>query len=342
MKVVMVDDSAGDRTMFRLHLEEMVGRDLAFEEASTGAAGEELCRSARPDCVLLDYRLPDMNGLEFLARVRKHEPEVPSFAVVVLTGLSGEQTAVEAMKAGAQDYLVKDRVTPEGLMSAVRRATEKVGLLRALKDERDRIAASLAEKEILLKEVHHRVKNNLQVIASLLRLQADSFGESALADALHESQHRVESMALVHEQLYETDDLREIDLPKQVDVLTANLFRSYGEPARISWTSSIEPVAFGVDRAIPISLILNELISNAFKHAFPGGRSGSLAIEGKSDGDRFVLSVRDDGAGMPETVRPKSLGLEIVRILTRQLKGSFEIERGQGTAFRISIPQNVQ
>jgi two-component sensor histidine kinase len=249
------------------------------------------------------------------------------------------------MKAGAQDYLVKDRITAEGLFSAIQRAIEKVALIRELKEERDRMAGSLAEKEVLLKEVHHRVKNNLQVIASLLRLQANALDDPALISALRECQHRVESMALVHEQLYETKDLRDVDLARHVDVLATNLFHGYGDPPRISWKAQVEPIRLAVDRAIPVSLILNELISNAFKHAFPGARSGSILIEGGhgKDGSIFI-SVRDDGAGMPEQIaadRPKSLGLEIVKILTRQLKGALEIDRTQGTRFRINFPQHA-
>jgi len=341
----MVDDSPGDRKLFRLYLEDMLGARLQFHEADSAAAGIALCGSAEPDCVLLDYRLPDTTGLEFLARIGRDPSSVPAFAIVMLTGLADEQTAVAAMKAGAQDYLVKDRITPDSLLSAIHRATEKVGMIRTLKEEHDRLAASVADKEVLLKEVHHRVKNNLQVIASLLRLQANSIADPKLTEALRESQNRVESMALVHEQLYETKDVREVDLAKQVDMLTTNLFHCYGDPARISWSARVDPIPLGVDRAIPVSLILNELISNAFKHAFPGMRTGALRIDGGSDGERIFLSVHDDGPGIPEDVdldRPKSLGLEIVKILTRQLKGALHIERCEGTTFRITFPHHVQ
>lgn len=342
----MVDDSDADRRLFRVLIEESLGSTLEFWGERTGAKGLETCRAVAPECILLDYKLPDMTGLDFIALLRAAESanvDSAISAVVMLTGLVDEQTAVNALKAGAQDYLVKDRMTPEGLGSAVQRATEKIALIRQLKEERDRLAASLAEKEVLLKEVHHRVKNNLQVIASLLRLQASAFGDGALAAALRESQNRVESMALIHEQLYETADLRDVDLAKHAAMLLRNLLQSYGiEDGRIAGAVQMAALPLGVDRAIPAGLILNELISNALKHAFADGRRGSIWIEGGRADARVQLAVRDNGIGMPEDIelrRPKSLGLEIVRILTRQLKGEVVVESDAGTTFRISFPE---
>lgn len=264
----MVDDSAADRKLCRLLLEETHGPRLEFFEAAAAGAGLETCRTVLPDCVLLDYRLPDMTGLEFLAHLR----EDSGVAVVMLSGTASDQVAVKAMKAGAQDYLDKDRITAEGLGLAIRNATQKVNLLRALQAERDHLARSLAEKEVLLQEVHHRVKNNLQVIASLLRLQADAFGDQAFAAALHESQQRVESMAMIHEQLYESADLHRVDVAKHAGLVLSNLLHAYGvDPACISGrvVQENESLMLGVDQAIPAGLILNELISNALKHGFP-------------------------------------------------------------------------
>ena len=224
-----------------------------------------------------------MTGLEFLAQLCPEDTvSTPRFAVVMLTGMASEEVAGKALRAGAQDYLVKDRITAEGLSLAVRKATEKVGLIRALQGEKDLLARSLAEKEVLIQEVHHRVKNNLAVIASLLRLQASNLADESLAAVLRESQHRVESMALIHEQLYTNGDLREVDLAQHAALLAGSLFHSYGiEPARISWSVAVDPLPLGVDQAIPAGLILNELVSNALKHVHSqDGRTGSVVIEG--------------------------------------------------------------
>jgi two-component sensor histidine kinase/CheY-like chemotaxis protein len=338
MKVVMVDDSAAERKLCRLLLEEAHGPQLEFFEADTAAGGLEMIVAEKPDCVLLDYRLPDMTGLELLAQLDSSYRGVPS-AVVMLTGVTSEQVAVEAMKAGAQDYLVKDRITSGSLSMAIQKATQKVGLMRALKAERDRLARSLEEKEVLLQEVHHRVKNNLQVVASLLRLQAEE-GQTAV-DALRESQLRVETMAMIHEQLYQSGDLRQVNLAEHAALLTNNLLTAYGAGERIAGRVAMEPLVLGVDQAIPAGLILNELISNGLKHAFPGGRCGEIAVEGGLVDGRAVLTVRDDGSGLPEEFDLKkgtSLGLRIVQILTRQLKGTFEVDRAGMTRFRVCFP----
>jgi two-component sensor histidine kinase/CheY-like chemotaxis protein len=344
MKVVMVDDSAADRRLCRVLLGEVHGGELEFFEASDGAGGLETCRTELPDCVLLDYKLPDMTGLEFLAQLSpEHTVTTPKVAVVMLTGISSGQVAAEAMKAGAQDYLVKDHLSAEGLAMAVRKATEKVALILALKAERDRLALSVAEKEVLIQEVHHRVKNNLAVIASLLRLQVTTSSDDRLAGALRESQHRVESMALIHEQLYANGDLRNVDVGQHASLLAGNLFHAYGiDAARISWSVTMEALLLGVDQAIPVGLILNELISNALKHGFPNGSSGWVHIEGSRAEGRIQLTVSDNGAGVPPGVelgRPKSLGMQIIKILTRQLKGQFEVTCGQPATFRISFPE---
>ena len=206
---------------------------------------------------------------------------------------------------------------------------------------------SLLEKDILLNEVHHRVNNNLQVIASLLRMQAETFPDAQVADALRESQARVDSMALIHAQLYNSVDWSAVNFAEYVALLTGNLFLSYGiEATRVAWRVDVSPFKLSVDKAIPAGLILNELISNALKHAFPKGRRGTLLITGDLRDGRIELCVEDDGTGVMEKKNPgarQSLGLKIVDILIRQLKGTLERPKASmdgtgGAIFRISFP----
>jgi two-component sensor histidine kinase len=338
MKIMIVDESAAERKLCRRLLEEAHTPQLEFVEAATAVAGLETAQAVKLDCILLEYQLPDMNGLEFLARLNRDQGVAP--AVVMLTGVTTEQVVVEALKAGAQDYLIKDRITSGSLDIAIKNATHKVSLMRALQADRDRLAQSLAEKDVLLQELHHRVKNNLQVVASLLRLQAED-GQAA-ADALRESQLRVETMALIHEQLYQSGDLRRVSVVEHAGLLMNNLLSVYGvDRSRISGEVVMEPLALGVDQAIPAGLILNELMSNALKHAFPAGRHGRIVVAGGLSNGRAEMTVWNNGVELPEEFdlqKGTSLGLRIVQILARQLKGTLDIDRNGGTAFRISFP----
>jgi two-component sensor histidine kinase len=226
------------------------------------------------------------------------------------------------------------------------------------------LSKSNGEKSVLLQEVHHRVNNNLQVIASLLRLQAESFGDGHLAEALRTSQMRIESMALIHAQLYDAADLRQVDFAEYSERLAENLLLSYGvDRERIKLSMNMGALKLSVDQAIPAGLILGELITNAIKYAFPDQRRGRIRIEGGriEDGDcgeRIELALHDDGVGIPETAphlgskrgaapAPSrvrgSRGLQIVTILCGQLHATFERTHGSedpgpGAVFRISFP----
>jgi len=195
--------------------------------------------------------------------------------------------------------------------------------------------AALAEKVVLLKEVHHRVKNNLQIISSLLELQSGSIDADASRKFIRESQDRIKSMAIVHEQLYKSEDLAVIDFARYVEELVSSLSRSSMSSAdKISTDIEIRDIELGIDQAIPCGLIINELVSNALKHAFPANRAGTVLIRGCLDADDHVcLSISDDGVGLPQgfdIATSESLGLQIVTLLTKQLHGTLEIRGENG------------
>jgi PAS domain S-box-containing protein len=204
----------------------------------------------------------------------------------------------------------------------------------------ERIQASLREKELLLQEIHHRVKNNLQVISSLLNLQSRHIQDPAILEILKESHNRVRSMALVHETLYQSGDLGRINVGEYVRRLATHLFSSYGvSPSLVRLAIQIEDVEFGIDTAIPCGLFINELVSNALKHAFPGRRRGEICIELRREEDGpFLLKVSDDGVGLPPELdyqNTASLGLQLVTTLAAQLEGTLEYAGGSGTTFQL-------
>jgi PAS domain S-box-containing protein len=201
---------------------------------------------------------------------------------------------------------------------------------------------SLAEKELLLKEVHHRVKNNLQVISTLLDLQSEKIHAGNLQESIRESQDRIRAMALIHERLYQSSDLVRIDFWEYIESLVGHLLSSYvDDPLRIAMKVDVGDIQLAIDRAIPCGLIINELVSNAMKHAFPDGRSGEITIRLHAD-DRgqVTLTVAEDGVGMPAGIdfrKTESLGLQLVNMLTRQLRGQIEMSGEHGTSWVITF-----
>jgi PAS domain S-box-containing protein len=209
----------------------------------------------------------------------------------------------------------------------------------------ERLQASLQEKDVLLKEIHHRVKNNMQMVSSLLNLQADSITDPEVLRPFIESQQRIKSMALVHEKLYRSDNLAHINFSEYVQQLAQDLFQSCRKQATITLQVDVEPVQLSVDTAIPCGLIINELLSNALKHAFPDQRSGTVTVQFRSAPDspnpgRYILVVRDDGIGFPRDLdycNTESLGLQLICALTQQLRGTIHLDNTNGTVFEISF-----
>jgi two-component sensor histidine kinase len=204
----------------------------------------------------------------------------------------------------------------------------------------EQIKTSLKEKEVLLQEIHHRVKNNLQVISSLLRLQSGHVQDAQTIEILRDSETRVRSMALIHEKLYRSSDLAQIDFGEYIRELAAFLFRSQNASARgIGLNIQTEQVLLNVETAVPSGLILNELISNALKHAFPDGRAGEISIKlWAGHDDQLNLMVADNGIGFPPDLdfrNTTSLGLQLVNSLVSQLEGTVELDRSRGTTFQI-------
>jgi PAS domain S-box-containing protein len=205
----------------------------------------------------------------------------------------------------------------------------------------EQIKTSLKEKEVLIKEIHHRVKNNLQVVSSLLFLQSQTVKDEETRRILEESRNRVKSMAFIHKQLYQSKNLAHIDFAPYVRSLTRNLLTSYRPNGNaISLDVCVDDIFLALDSAIPCGLIINELVSNALKHAFLNGSAGHITVDLHQEGGKNVLVVSDDGVGLPgdlDVQTTETLGLQLVSALVQQLDGTLELERDSGTVFKISF-----
>jgi two-component sensor histidine kinase len=202
---------------------------------------------------------------------------------------------------------------------------------------------SLREKEVLLREIHHRVKNNLQVISSLLNLQAHALTDPAVRAIFNDSQKRVQSIALVHEKLHQSADLSHVDFEEYTAALLDNLFDTYDATERgVSPLIDVSGVRLAIDTAIPCGLIVNELVTNALKHGFPAGRQGEVRVILHEEKDDLELVVADDGVGLPAGIDPRrttSLGLDLVFTFAEQLGARVEVLREHGTAFQFRFPK---
>ncbi|MFH0905016.1 MAG: histidine kinase dimerization/phosphoacceptor domain -containing protein [Methanobacteriota archaeon] len=211
------------------------------------------------------------------------------------------------------------------------------------KHAEEQLKESLKEKEILLREIHHRVKNNMQVISSLLMLQEELSEDEKVIEMLKDSQNRITSMALIHEKLYRSENLSKIDLKEYIDDLVSGLFQSYGiSEDKVALNINAENVLLEIDSAIPCGLIINELVSNSLKHAFPEDEIGEINIFIRStDEDMFEFLIGDNGVGIPKDLdfrKTESLGLRIVNILVEnQLHGEITLNRAKGTEFKIKF-----
>jgi PAS domain S-box-containing protein len=250
---------------------------------------------------------------------------------------------------GPQSFLTEYSLGGAKAVVEVRTYPTRRGLSVFLEDITTRthaeqqLKASLHEKEALLKEIHHRVKNNLQIISSLLSLQSDHITPENAGEALRDSQNRVRSMAIIHEQLYSSGDLAKIDFSQYIKDLTAQLFRTYSVQARsIELQLDVDPVILEIDRAIPCGMIINELLTNCLKHGFKGRAQGEIAVTlHPEEGGLIRFSVSDDGVGIAPDVdimNSPSLGMKLVRTLTDQLRGQITVNRVKGAQFIVVFP----
>lgn len=225
--------------------------------------------------------------------------------------------------------------------------------INMLGEELEASTVSLQEKETLLKEIHHRVKNNLQVISSLLSLQSEKITHPGLLKIFMDSQNRIRAMAMVHEKLYESSDLSRIDFTRYMHSFLIHMNNSYNlnpKYVQMHMDFNEESHYFKIDTAIACGLILNELISNSCKYAFPEDRKGNIYLNFKPERQNtsctnYLLQVADDGIGIPETIdiqNTDTLGLQLITMLTRQIQGTLDLDRTQGTRFTIRFSAGIK
>ena len=322
---------------------------LAFEDAATGMAIINLqglfIQVNQALCEILGYSATELADLDSHAITHPDDlnTSLENYRQLISGEIDSFQTSTryihhsgKTVWASKSFSLVRDNQgQPEYFIAQIQDITEQ-------KTAEIELAKSLQDKEVMLQEIHHRVKNNLQVICSLLNLQSRYLKETKTIKAFKETQNRVKSMALVHEQLYQSTNLSEIILSSYIKQLTDNLFRAYSIGSKIECNLQVADFNLDLDTAVPCGLIINEIITNAIKYAFHPGERGQISIQASSDDeDSLILSIADNGIGLkPDSHKScKSLGLQLVKNLTEQLQGQYEIttEPDTGTKFTFTF-----
>ncbi|TVQ41074.1 MAG: response regulator [Spirochaetaceae bacterium] len=337
-RILIVDD---DQSLCKLLVRSLQKAGFEAEAVSSGAEALDTARDNADLILLLDQRLPDMTG-QAIAHAIAAEG-LPN-AFIMMTGQGDERLAVDMMKLGAADYLLKDTSLLDVLPSAIRGLLRNQETARKLRRAEADLRTRLAEKEALLREVHHRVKNNLSIISSLLSLQADAIStpEGALY-ALEKSRNRVFAMALVHEKMYQSHDSSRIDMQDYLSDLRSQLFSTW-RPEGVEVQCRSTSICLDIGTAIPLGLIIDELVSNAIRHAFPDKRPGLVNVELRTTADGFMeLEVSDNGVGLPDACLENGdptggLGLVLVKLLSEQLGAELSRRSHDGSWFCLRFP----
>lgn len=336
----------------------------------TGGEALEKIRTHDVHVAILDLRLPDMNGLDVLKQLKQIRPHA---RIIINTAYASLESAMEAVNREAFAYVQKMGDVNEllryvhrafrdhfigysnELENEVRRRTAELeasnaALNREIDERRqaeERLKVSLREKEVLLRELYHRTKNNMQVICSMLGIQASYTDDPGVRDKFEEMEHKIQAMSLVHQKLYQSGDLSRIDLREYIRDLTSLLMKSYRISSnKIALTLDMEDLSVLIDTAIPCGLVLNELISNTLKHAFPGNREGEIRVSLKRDMENTIeLHVSDNGVGVApgfDFRQSAAMGLRTVTaIVEHQLQGNVMFETGNGVACRVRFSEKL-
>ncbi len=337
-RILYVDDDAG---LCRLAERALTRRGFAVTTAPGGEEGLARIASDRFDLVAVDHYMPGIDGLEMLDRLRTL-PDAPP--VIYVTGSEEARVAIAAIKAGAADYVVKSVGDDffDLLATAIGNVLDRTRLAREHAAAEAQLRENHARLEALLAEMNHRVANSLQLVSAMVSLQASGLDGPARA-ALDDTQRRIAAVAQVHRRLYTSNDVGSIDMQEYLGALVDELSDTLcGNSAR-TLRLVAEPVRLPTDRAVSLGVIVNELVSNACKYAYAGGRAGEVRVELKQEGDDiFLLAVEDDGVGIEKDAAPRGTGLgtRLLKAMAQSLQTAIEYDpdhKGVRAVLRASV-----
>ena len=338
VSVLIVDDESTTRMMLRVSMQK---EGFNVIEAKNGLECLEIFQRQPPDIILMDAMMPGMDGFDCCNAIENiSQGRTPP--ILMITSLDDQASVDRAFAVGATDFITK----PIHWALLRQRVLRLQDIIKRQQAEAQ-IKASLKEKEVMLKEIHHRVKNNLQIICSLLNLQSANIDDEKILNLFKESQNRVRLMALVHEKLYQSDSLENINLRDYIQSLSTYWLCSYEiNPNTVNINTDIEDIFLGIDTAVSCGLIINEMVSNSLKYAFSNCQQGTISITARlTSQDIFSVEYKDDGIGLPSDFdidSAKTLGLQLISSLTEQLGGELEVSSERGTKFELTDLSVIQ
>lgn len=337
-QILYIEDDDGLRRLVARDLERV---GYVVTAAETCAEGLALLMARRFDVVALDHFLAGETGLDLLPAI-KALPEPPP--VIYVTGTDDGRVAIAALKAGAADYVIKD-VSGEFhalLRAAIAQALDQAET-RRLKEQAERAVVEARDRaETLLREVNHRVGNSLQLVSAFVHLQSAGLPDGPARDMMRETEARILAIAQIHRRLYTSHDVRSVDMDEYLTGLAEELessLRTSDRPHHIA--IAVEPMKMATDRAVSLGVIVTELVTNAYKYAYPRGVEGEVRVKLARDGATLSLSVEDDGVGMTEDAAPSGTGLgqKIVRTMAATIQSRMERDAAhRGTRIVLAFP----
>ncbi|MBN1499748.1 MAG: response regulator [Spirochaetes bacterium] len=289
-----------------------------------------------PDLVILDWIMPEIDGLEVCRRIRKNKKSQLPY-IIMLTIKGNTDDIITALSDGADDYMSKPYDTEE-LKARVDVGMRLVNFILKQQEAERKITELFTEKELLLKEVHHRVKNNISTIESMLRLQADLIQDGSFRHILNDAAGRVQSMRILYEKLLPASDYKNISVKAYLDDLITAILNLFPSKRYILFKNEIGDYTLSEKILIPLGIILNEMITNIMKYAFDDGQSGVINIEFQKHDSEYVLKVMDNGRGLPDNFdveKSAGYGLMLIKLLASQIKGSFSIRNKNGVVCEV-------
>ncbi len=332
MRILVIDDNPDDRELV-VHEARALFPDADIVELFTIEALDSALSDGPPGLVVTDLNLRFAQGSEVLSAVKALYPDCP---VVMYTGTGSETIAVELMKAGLDDYVVKAPHRLPRLRMSLKRTVELAASRAVLNDREARLATALERQRVIVRELHHRVKNNLQTVRSLLQFGGRS-ADAATRRQLEEIAGRMEALGAVQSRIYDTARLDEVDFRAVLDDIASSLITVHQSGMVMLDTRALIPLDLDVARAMPLSLVCYEVILNAMKHAWPNGDAGRLTVGIRTEGGNTEVFIADDGVGFDGKRRAGGLGSRLVRSLASEARVSLETISEPGAGTRVSL-----